>query len=635
MASLRRWILPLVSISLGLQLLRVFIPSLAWYLRDTVGYPSLSLVPYAFGTFLVGFLAPVVWRLIGPRSALWLTAGGVALLRVAEQIITNPEIDLWLSMAGVAAFILFLPIYFGYLKAMGQPAAAGWAYGLTLGLAFDIAMHGAAGTIDLTWQVGAIPLLTTLLLALLVIWALLESPRPDPQASTETSWSNALPLLAIGPYLLLQLLIFQSSGWLEEVAGVPSPLGFFLIMLGNLMAVVGVWWGLSHPSSFRLPLALLAAVVLTLATTGAARPRPIFIVSALVSQLLMGWGWGFVSTRAAMADRPGLGRTGLALPLGMLLFLTLAFAYYIALDLALPFPREAIIPSGAALLGVLYVIASRRSQPVSAPAELAPFWMSGILLAVPLVVGALQGPLARPVQPVDRPLRVMTFNIHSGFGSAGRHDPEAIARVIEASGADIVALQEVSRVRLLDGGTDLAFWLSHRLNMPFLFHGDEEPIWGNAILSRFPILQHGQGRLPDEGALISRGYLWAEIDIGGETPLFLIATHLHHVEADHHIRLEEVPVLLDLWGGRPLTVLVGDLNAKPDWEEMKLIYDAGLIDAWLETGEGDGFTWPAAEPDKRIDWIWHTADLVVVRAQVVRTLASDHLPVLAVIDQAP
>jgi endonuclease/exonuclease/phosphatase family metal-dependent hydrolase len=261
--------------------------------------------------------------------------------------------------------------------------------------------------------------------------------------------------------------------------------------------------------------------------------------------------------------------------------------------------------------------------------------MSGILLAVPLVVGVIQGPLPRPVQPVDRPLRVMTFNIHSGFGSAGRHDPEAIARVIEDSGADIVALQEVSRVRLLDGGTDLAIWLSHRLNMPFLFHGDEEPIWGNAILSRFPILQHGQGRLPDEGALISRGYLWAEIDIGGETPLFLIATHLHHVEADQPIRLKQVPVLLDLWGGRPLTVLMGDLNAEPDWEEMNLIYDAGLIDAWLETGEGDGFTWPAAVPDKRIDWIWHTADLVAVRAQVVQTQASDHRPVLAVINRAP
>jgi endonuclease/exonuclease/phosphatase family metal-dependent hydrolase len=229
----------------------------------------------------------------------------------------------------------------------------------------------------------------------------------------------------------------------------------------------------------------------------------------------------------------------------------------------------------------------------------------------------------------------MTFNIHSGFGSAGRHDPEAIAKAIEDSGADVVAIQEVSRVRLLDGGTDLAGWLSRRLGMPFLFHGEEEPIWGNAILSRYPILEHGQGALPEGGALITRGFLWAEIDLGGETPLFLIATHLHHIEADHNVRLEQVPVLLDLWGGRPLTVLLGDLNAKPEWEEMQLIYDAGLIDSWAETGGGDGFTWPATGADKRIDWIWHTADSVVIRAEVIQTLASDHLPVLAVIDSAP
>src|SRR3970040_857705 len=125
------------------------------------------------------------------------------------------------------------------------------------------------------------------------------------------------------------------------------------------------------------------------------------------------------------------------------------------------------------------------------------------------------------------------------------------------------------------------------------------------MLFLFSLLQFGHGRLPDEGALISRSYLWAEIDLGGEIPLLLIATHLHHIEADHDVRIGQIQVLLDLWGGRPVTVLLGDLNAEPDWEEMKLIYDAGLVDSWLETGGGDGFTWPAVEPHKRIDWIWH------------------------------
>jgi endonuclease/exonuclease/phosphatase family metal-dependent hydrolase len=628
-------VLPVVTISLGLQLLRVLIPSLAWYLRDTQGVSSLSLAPYAFGTFLVGLLAPAVWRVLGPRPSLRVTTGGVVLLRLAEQISHDPAIDLWLSMAGVAAFVLFLPIYLGYLRAARQSPGPGLAYGLILGISFDIALHGAIGTLDLTWHTGPAALLVTLLLGLLVVLALLEGQTSDPDAPADLGWAAVAPLLGIGPYLLLQLLIFQSSGWAEEVAGVPAPLGFWLVMLGNLLAVVGAWLGFARPATFRLAAALAAGAMLTLGAALAGQSGPIFLIILLVAQMILGWGWALLASRAAPADRPGLGKTGLALPLGMVVFLALAFAYYLALDVALPFPREAIVPAAAALLAVLYVLASRNFQPVSVPPEWPALWLGGGLLVVPLLVGWFEGPLPQPLPPADRPVRVMTFNIHSGFGSAGRHDPEAIAQVIEASGADIVALQEVSRVRLLDGGTDLAVWLARRLDLPYLFRGEEEPIWGNAVLSRYPIDAHGSGRLPDAGALIARGYLWAEIDLGRSDPLFLIATHLHHIEADHHIRLEEVPILLDLWGGRPQTVLLGDLNAKPEWEEMQLIYRAGLIDSWLEAGAGDGFTWPAVGADKRIDWIWHTSDLVAVRAEVVQTASSDHLPVLAVLAPAP
>jgi hypothetical protein len=41
------WLLPAMVLSQGLQLLRVFIPSLAWYLRDTQGSISRSPTPLA------------------------------------------------------------------------------------------------------------------------------------------------------------------------------------------------------------------------------------------------------------------------------------------------------------------------------------------------------------------------------------------------------------------------------------------------------------------------------------------------------------------------------------------------------------------------------------------------------------
>src|SRR3972149_11763439 len=84
------WLLPAMVLSQGLQLLRVFIPSLAWYLRDTQGLSSVSLLPYAFGTFLVGYTAAWVRRALGSSRALWLTAGGGGVLRVGGSVSRRP-----------------------------------------------------------------------------------------------------------------------------------------------------------------------------------------------------------------------------------------------------------------------------------------------------------------------------------------------------------------------------------------------------------------------------------------------------------------------------------------------------------------------------------------------------------------
>lgn len=654
---IRRWLLPVLMVVIGLQLLRVFIPSLAWYLRDTVGLSSLSLAPYAGGTFLVAFLAAPLRRAVGSRSALRLSVVGAAALRLLEQLSTDPQLDLWLSIAGLAMFLLFLPLFLGHVRATVAPAAALWGFGVPLGIAVDIALHGASGTLDLSWIGGPFPIAVIAVLAALVAWSVWSYGPAD--GPSEVDWPAALPLIAIGPLLLLQLLLLQSSGWVEEVAGLGSPLGFAVVMLGNLALIVGVRQALLGTGRRARLLGLGATLYLALAVYYADAPGLPFLATLVLSQLVLGWGWGVISRRAAPPTRPGLARTGIALPLGTLLFLALAFVYYVALNLALPFPRSWVLPVSGVLFGLLIVAAApanvqaRRAggqlasagsgtatdarapdgHPSSASDAQLPIRAALALLLVPWIAWLVRGPLPEAQVAEAAPLRVMTYNIHSGFGAAGRHSPEAIARVIEESGAGIVALQEVSRVRLLDGGTDLAVWLARRLDYPFIFRGAEEPIWGNAILSRYPFIRSGSADLPREGALIGRGYLWAEIDVG--FPLLVINAHLHHIEGDHHIRLVEVPVLLDFWDGRPNTVLLGDLNAEPHYPEMALPAEAGLIDAWGESGSGDGYTWSAAEPDKRIDWIWHSPDLRAYGVTVLSSQASDHLPVVADIDQAP
>jgi len=75
-AMLRTLALPALTVVSGMQIFRVLFPSLAWYLKDTVGVGTITLAGYAFVPFLVGLLAAILRRLAGPRLALWLTAGG-------------------------------------------------------------------------------------------------------------------------------------------------------------------------------------------------------------------------------------------------------------------------------------------------------------------------------------------------------------------------------------------------------------------------------------------------------------------------------------------------------------------------------------------------------------------------------
>jgi endonuclease/exonuclease/phosphatase family metal-dependent hydrolase len=240
---------------------------------------------------------------------------------------------------------------------------------------------------------------------------------------------------------------------------------------------------------------------------------------------------------------------------------------------------------------------------------------------------------------VTDPFRVITYNIHSSFDTAGRFDIDEIASVIEDSGASVVGLQEVPRGRLISGVTDQVLLLQQRLGFEHAaFFGTTDPSWGNAVLSRYPIAETDQEYLPKVGTPMRRGYLGVTLQTGAG-PVLFISTHLQHVndsdvhdedpEADlypvHHAQIETI---LDAWGGEQPAVLVGDFNARPDWAQVQEILDAGWLDSWAEVGVGDGFTARSDDPRYRIDYVFHTPDLVANDAGVLITEASDHLPLV-------
>jgi endonuclease/exonuclease/phosphatase family metal-dependent hydrolase len=630
--------LPALVLLLGLQLLRVLIPSLAWYLRDTVGVSSAVLGGFGLGTFVLGFFAAPLRRALGPLAFLRFSVGGLIALRLAEQIVRQPAADLALSLLGTVLFLFALPATLTQACATRPEAAAaslagGWALGLTL----DTAIKGFAGTLDLSWWRNPLALLVVLIECGALVWLLWRAPRAAAGAPTQASPQAALTLAGLGPLLFLQLMIYQNLGWMAEVASLTSGAALVLAMIGNLVLAAGVWVGLRRPFALRPLTALLGAVCLALSATVAGQPTSVFTFNVLIAQFVVGWSLAAVALAAGASSSQGFGRTAASLTLGLLIFQALTFAYYVSLDLRLPVQRTDLFTLAAVVFGLAVVRATTqlKAQPLARVSAAAAF--AGVALAFLLtLVFALVQPTAIPAaEPGRPPLRILTYNIHSAYNSQGAQDPEAIARVIEASGADAVALQEVSRGWLLDGSTDLAAFLGRRLKMQVLFQGTADPVWGNALLTRLPILEQGAAPLPLAGTLLPRGYLWATLDAGLPEPLLIIVTHLHHVESEHAPRLEQVPVLLDFWDGRPYTLLVGDLNSEPGYREMELLQEAGLLDAWAAAGTGDGLTWPAIDPFERIDWIWHTPDLRPRQSQVLRSTASDHLPLLAEFEPSP
>ena len=629
--TLRSMALPALVTVLGLQSLRVYFPSLAWYLRDTIGIGSVTLGGVAFATFFLGFLAPLVRRAFGSRGALWFAGGGLAGLRVLEQLSSDPALDLYLSLASVGLFLIFLSVFLGHARAADGPAAPHrFGGGLLIGLTLDTLIKGAAGTLDLSWSSSVGAALVILAAAALTLRLIALEPEPVRSAPSDVAWPHALPLIALGAWMLMQSLLVQNQGWVGQVSGIPSTLAFAVLLLGDVAMAAGLMLAFTRPTLRRPLVAVLAAILLYVAVPRTVPMGGYLPLGLLVIQFTLGWGLGVILLRGADPIRAGLGRTSISVTLGMLLYLLLAFVYYVSFDIALPIPRGAVIPLAALAFGLCLIGAVGRGAQTSAAerdltAVLATAALAIFGIAYILVMPA--GPTPDEGTPVSG--RFMTFNIHSAFNLAGRLDPEAIAQTIEAQHPDVVALQEVSRGWLIDGSVDLVDWLSRRLGMAMLFAGTADPVWGNALLSRTGFIESGSAPLPLAGTLLPRGYLWAYVDVRQGEPIRVIVTHLHHIAEEPAPRLAQIPVLLDFWNNTGRTVLMGDLNSEPDWPEMDLFRQAGMVDAWEMAGEGPGLTWPAVDPFQRIDWIWLSPDLQATHAEVIDSAVSDHRAVVA------
>ncbi len=251
-----------------------------------------------------------------------------------------------------------------------------------------------------------------------------------------------------------------------------------------------------------------------------------------------------------------------------------------------------------------------------------------------IIVVTACGPSTPPPTVVGA--RVMVYNIHAGKDAAGRRNLDDVAALVRELDPDVVLLQEVDRRTERSGGEDQPVVLAGQTGHTWVFGRTldfQGGLYGIAVLSRWPIVADSVIPLvvspPQEragGSYEPRGLLVATVETPGG-PLEVLNTHLD-ASPDDRNRWQEVQAARSVAersrsGGR-WTLLGGDLNSLPAARTMNHLRAGGWRDAWEECGEGPGFTYPASEPARRIDYLWLGQGIGCRAALVVADTASDH-----------
>ena len=604
--------LVVLSVTLGLQIFRVQFP-LSFDLGESVGFLEAGLITVA--VFCVApLLAEPVRRWLGPRNAIWAALGGAGIGRLLIQVV-HP-VPFWLATASTVLVLCAWTLLLIALRGRGREGSGEFVLATLLGLSVDTAARTLFRTWDHAWQDGPLPLLLTL--ALLAGIGILLARTSRQLAAAENPRGGALALAALGPFLFLEVIFLQNPAFAASQSEVSLPFAAAAILIGDALAITAVsWGGVQRVSSLGT---LVAATGLILATAVmlqwiAPTVALVLIVSQPLAAELLTASFSSEERRATPLA------TSLGVASGGLLFLALAVTYQIHYDTPLPFSNEILPPVAAAMLA----FGAYRGGQIRAGARRE--WLYAAVPVLLIVVPALvriAAPVKERVEGNGVSFRLVNYNVHMGVSTEGQVDLEPIAAAIEAQDPDVVTLQEVARGWATNGTTDAVAWLSNRLEMPYVYGPAADGQFGNAVLSRFPIVDWAVGELPKSSGSMTRGYLLSLLDIGRGDTVRVVSTHLEHGEENAPARLAQIEVLLDALGGAPRTVVAGDMNAEPGSVEIVAFTDTGLVSAQDAVGDPDA---PTSWADgTRVDYVFGSEGVAFEDLEIPQTHASDHLP---------
>jgi endonuclease/exonuclease/phosphatase family metal-dependent hydrolase len=595
------------------QALRVLFSVLFGIIYDAVfaGPMSLFMVVSVLLT-LLAFLTP----LLTPRrrSGIWLTLLVTSIIVFLSRIPltpNNPDLRLYSSLLIVAGGGL-------YAAALLRERAVAFPSVFIAALVGDQLFRVLGNTLDITLCDDWLPYQIVISVALAVVsGGIFSRPPRESEASSERRL-GFLGGLGIGAFLFLEtsLLAFPNAlaRWSMVSYSVLAPALMLVTLLPLLPGFQALPARLFTKRGWGLLLSLFTCLCLA---AGYLLQGFLAAIALLLAQLLvlLALPGALLSVRQDKREHIGLNLT-----LGLVFFLLINFAFAFAFTYAytLEFFRGAGLPI-ALVAGLLATLPAARRKPSlkEEPSVRQRGWSAaGIGIVAVLVI--LSAVFARPpmlrLKEAGPNVRVGTYNIHYGYNTPWQFQLEEMARTIEQSGADIVALQEVDACRLTSYGVDDALWLGRRLGMEAIYQPTVEHLTGIALLSRFPVRQV-EGKLLTS-RLEQTAIVRAQVEVGDD----LLDAYGIWLGLEPDERAMQLGEALDFIGPGS-AVFGGDFNSTPDSPIYRRLVDAGFTDGAAAFDPSP--TSPSETPRERIDYVW-VRGLRPVVAKVVDSTASDH-----------
>ncbi len=228
-------------------------------------------------------------------------------------------------------------------------------------------------------------------------------------------------------------------------------------------------------------------------------------------------------------------------------------------------------------------------------------------------------------------VRIATYNVHRCRGMDRRTLPRRIADVLRPLQADVIALQEVIGTGPKGHGQDEE--LGAALGMGWIMapaRYRRGHLYGNVVMSRFPIVQHAQYDLTWRNRT-RRCCQRADVMIGRHV-LHVYNVHLGAGLGERRYQTTRLGTVVDDHRIRGPKIVMGDFN---EWgrglastmltQSMRSLDTSALLKRRR--------TYPGFFPLLHLDHIYYDGRIEALGAQLPRTraslIASDHLPLVA------